>query len=517
MEATVRTQDPRKTIVSTNPATGETLGEVPVLSAAEVREVVARAREAQRAWAEVDPQERGRRILAFRDAVVAHAEELADLISRENGKTRIEALSAEVFLIADLTTYFAKRVHRILAPRPISLHLMKHRKSYIHYAPRGVIGIISPWNFPFSIPLGEAVMAILAGSAAVVKPSEVTPLVALRAKELFDGTGLPRDLFQVVPGDGATGAALIDAGVQQILFTGSVATGRKIAAMCGERLIPCTLELGGKAPAVVCEDADLTRTARALTWGAFFNSGQVCASVERVYVPEAIHDRLVSLVVEQASRLRQGDPQSHDTDVGAICLRRQIEVAEAQVKDAVAKGATVAVGGSARSGPGQFFAPTVLTGCSQEMRVMREETFGPLLPVMKVKDVEEAVRLANDSHLGLMAYVFGSDRERTRRIAERIEAGTVMVNDVLGSYAYPETPWGGVKQSGIGRTHSDDGLRDLCEMRHVNYDLLRPGRKELWWYPYGEKTWKLGLRFLRGLFGKNLREKIAALVLGKGT
>jgi succinate-semialdehyde dehydrogenase/glutarate-semialdehyde dehydrogenase len=516
MEAPARAPEERKKIVSYNPATGEPLGEVPVMNADEVRAAVERARAAQRDWAEVDVEERGRRMLAFRDAVVARADEIGDLICRENGKTRIEALSSEIFLIVDLTTYFSKRAHKILAPRPIPMHLLKHRKSYIHYSPRGVVGIIAPWNFPFSIPVGETVMSLLAGNAVVLKPSEVTPLVALKAKEIYDSTGLPKDLFQVVTGDGATGVALIGGGVQHLIFTGSVATGRKVAAACGERLIPCTLELGGKAPAVVCEDADLTRTARALTWGAFFNSGQACASVERVYLPEKIHDALVAKIREEAAALRQGSPLSHDTDVGAICFPKQLETAARHVRDAVARGAQVLTGGERKSGEGQFFAPTVLVGCTQEMDVMREETFGPLLPIMKVKDEEEAVRLANDSHLGLMAYVFGRDRERTRRIAERIESGTVMVNDVLGTYAYPETPWGGVKQSGIGRTHSDDGLRDLCESRHINYDLLRPGKRELWWYPYSEKSFRTAKRLLKGLFGKGAGEKISALLFGKG-
>lgn len=503
-------------LTSYNPATGEALGEVPIHGEEAVRAAIARARTAQSAWKLLHPAERGQRLLAFRDVVVRNADEIAARICRENGKTRQEALAAEVFLIADLTTYFCKRAEKILAPRPIPLHLLKHRKSYLHYQPRGVVGIISPWNFPFSIPLGEAVMALLAGNAVVLKPSEVTPLIALYAKELFDQAGLPKDLLQVVTGDGGTGRALIEGGVQQVIFTGSVATGKRVAAACGERLIPCTLELGGKAPAVVCQDADLERTARALVWGAFFNSGQVCASVERVYVPASIHDALVARVRALASEVRQGDPSSHDTEVGAICFAHQVTVSERQVADAKSKGAKVEVGGTRGAGPGLFFAPTVLTGCTHEMAVMREETFGPLLPIMKVRDEADAVQLANDSHLGLMAYVFGKNREKTRRIAESIEAGTVMVNDVLGSYAFPETPWGGVKQSGLGRTHSEEGLRDLCEVRHVNYDLLRPGKRELWWYPYSEKTWRTAKRMLLGLFGKNASEKVAALLFGKG-
>ena len=248
------------------------------------------------------------------------------------------------------------------------------------------------------------------------------------------------------------------------MFTGSVATGKKVAAACGERLIPCTLELGGKAPAIVCGDADLDRAAQAITWGGFANSGQVCASVERVYAVDAIHDGLVERIVRHTRDLRQGDASaSQDVDIGAMAWDQQVAHVERLVTAAVAAGAQAATGGKRRDGAGMFFEPTVLTGCTQDMDVMRKEIFGPVIPIMRVQSEEEAVRHANDSHLGLLAYVFTRDRERGKRLAERIEAGTVMINDVLNTYACPETPWGGVKHSGIGRTHSVIGLRDLCE------------------------------------------------------
>ncbi len=286
------------------------------------------------------------------------------------------------------------------------------------------------------------------------------------------------------------------------MFTGSVATGKKVAAACGERLIPCTLELGGKAPAIVCADADLDRTAQALAWGGFANSGQVCASVERVYAVDAIHDTLVEKLVARTRELRQGDASSGaDVDVGAMAWDQQVANVERLVKSAVAAGAKVEAGGQRAPGPGLFFQPTVLTSCTQDMDIMRKEIFGPVLPIMRVADEEVAIRHANDSHLGLLAYVFSRDRERARRIAERVEAGTVMINDVLSSYACPETPWGGVKQSGIGRTHSISGLRDLCQTRHVNHDRLAMPR-ELWWYPYKESTFRAVLRGAKLLFGK---------------
>jgi acyl-CoA reductase-like NAD-dependent aldehyde dehydrogenase len=492
--------NPKNVIVSRNPATGAVLGEVPEQSADEVRAAVARAREAQRAWRDLPLRDRARRVLAFRDAIVRRADELCEAISREGGKTRHEALSMEVMIVADLATYFAKRAHKILAPEPISLHLLKNRASYIHYQPRGVVGIIAPWNFPFSIPMGETVMALIAGNGVVLKPSEMTPLIALKAKELYDASGLPVDLFQVVTGRGPTGAALIDAGIDYCVFTGSTATGRKIAAACGERLIPCTLELGGKAPAIVCADADVDRTAKALAWGSFANSGQVCVSVERVYAHESVYDELTRKIVEIVGKLRQGDPGRGECDVGAMTWDRQVEIVEERLRDAVERGAKVLTGGQRnKDGEGLFFEPTVLGECKQDMDVMRKEIFGPVMPIMRVRDEEEAVRLANDSHLGLMGYVFTKDTQKGKRIAERIEAGTVMVNDCLLTFGAPETPWGGTKQSGIGRTHSEQGLKDLCEIRHVNYDRLSL-KRELWWYPYSDRMYRQTLTAIRWLF-----------------
>jgi acyl-CoA reductase-like NAD-dependent aldehyde dehydrogenase len=494
-------------ITSINPATGAPLGDVPDQTPVEVRAAVDAARAAQREWAAQPIEARGRRVLRFAEVLMARAEEVIDLLVREGGKTRLEALGMEVIVVADLVRYFAKHAPQMLAPEPIPLHLMKHRASYLHFVPRGVIGIIAPWNFPFSIPIGETMMSLIAGNGVVLKPSEVTPLIALKARELYLAAELPPDLFQVVTGRGATGAALIDGGIDYCVFTGSVATGRKVAAACGERLIPCTLELGGKAPAIVCADADLDRTAKAITWGGFANSGQVCASVERVYAVDAVHDELVGRIVELARGLRQGDASSGaEVDVGAMAWDQQVATVERLVGSAVAAGARVEVGGARVAGPGQFFQPTVLTGCRQDMDVMRKEIFGPVIPIMRVADEDEAVRLANDSHLGLLAYVFTRDRERGKQLAERIEAGTVMVNDVLATYACPETPWGGVKQSGIGRTHSIIGLRDLCETRHVNHDRISMSR-EVWWYPYKSSTFRALLRGAKLLFGKRFWQR----------
>ena len=494
------------------PATGELLGEAPNTTPDEVKRAVARARTAQQAWGALPVAERAARVLRFRDALVDRSDEIIELLTRECGKPRHEALLHEVMVIADLATYFAKHAERILAPRQLSLHLMKHRKSYLYLMPRGVVGVISPWNYPFQLPLRDVLTALLAGNAVVLKPSEVTPLIALKAKEIWDGAGLAEDLFQVVTGYGPTGAALIDAGIQLLVFTGSVATGKRVAAACGERLVPCVMELGGKAPLIACSDAEIERTARAITFGGFSNCGQVCISVERVYAHRDVHDKLLDRVVELTSELRQGDPSTDFVDVGAMIFAPQIEIVEKHIADAVSKGAVVKAGGKRIGGRGQFFEPTVLAGCDHTMTVMRDEIFGPIVPFMKVASEEEAVRLANDSHLGLNAYVFSADREHGRRLAERVEAGSVLVNDVLSNGGTVEAPFGGIKQSGFGRAMGDDSLREMCDQRHISVDRVPMGGKDPLWFPYTAQSYawfKKGMRVMFG--GGGLVKKISEL------
>jgi len=469
------------------PATGDLLGEVPVASREAVIATVARARKAQAAWAVLPIEERVARVTRLRDALVERADDLVEIVTRECGKPRHEALVHEVMTLVDLTTYYAENAARILAPRAIDLHLLKHRASAVHFVPRGVVGVISPWNFPLVIPMGSVVCALLAGNAVVVKPSEITPLVLLEAKKIFDSTGMPEDLFGVVAGYGDTGQALIDAGIQRMIFTGSVETGKRVAAACGARLIPCVMELGGKAPLIACADCDLDLTARAIVFGGFANAGQACISVERVYAHEAIHDALLARVRKLTAKLRQGDPSGDWVDVGAVTFPKQIEVAERLVGDALQKGATLVAGGHRKSG--QFFEPTIVADCTDEMAVMHEEIFGPIVPFQKVASDDEAVARANDSRLGLNAYVFTKDRAKGERLALRIEAGSVLVNDVLSNYGAVEAPFGGTKDSGFGRVHGDGELEEMCERRHVSLPsrIPLPGADMLW-YPYTQKS-----------------------------
>jgi succinate-semialdehyde dehydrogenase/glutarate-semialdehyde dehydrogenase len=483
------------------PVSGERLGSVPVMSAAEVRDVVTRARRAQQSWSMLSVEERGERLLRFRDALVERGDEVVSLLSRETGKPRHEALLHEVMPIADMATYWAKAAPRILAPHERALHLFKQRRSIIGYIPRGVIGVISPWNFPLQLMMRDVLAAVVAGNAAVVKPSEVTPLIAMKTKEIWDASGLPEDLLGVVTGYGPTGAALIDSGIDMCVFTGSVKVGKMVAAACGERLIPCVTELGGKAPLIACADCDVERTARAIVGGGFANSGQVCISVERVYAHRDVHDALVDRVVELTSSLRHGDPATSFCDYGGITFAHQIEVAEKHVADALSKGAEVRVGGRRVAGSSSAFEPTILVGCRHDCSVMTQEIFGPIVPFMKVSSEEEAVALANDSHLGLNAYVFTEDSVRGRRLAERIEAGSVLVNDVLLNGAMVDTPFGGIKHSGIGRAMGEEGLREMCHTRHICLERMKTPAKNPLSFPYTEKSYRFFHKAVRAMYG----------------
>jgi succinate-semialdehyde dehydrogenase/glutarate-semialdehyde dehydrogenase len=486
-------------IVSFDPATGEEVGRVPLDSAEEVAEAVKGARLAQSAWAEQSYTERGKIVMRARRIVLDDMEEIALLVSRETGKPVAEAISMELAPALDLMQFFARRTKHLLRAEKLNIgqYGLMGRTSRIVYQSLGTIGIISPWNFPWAIPLGEVVMALMAGNAVILKPSELTPLVGLKIADVFKRAGLTDGLLQVVTGDGATGAALVEAGVDKIMFTGSVATGKRVAQAAAKTLTPVVLELGGKDPMIVLEDAEVETAAAAAVWGAFSNSGQACASVERCYVHENVAQQFIKSVVEKTLALKQDVGTIEDTDIGSMSSERQIVIVEEHVHDAVNRGASVLAGGQRTGSPqGAFYEPTVITGVDHTMTIMREETFGPVLPVMVFKTEDEAVRLANDSVFGLTASVWTKDTRRGRRIAERIEAGTVMVNEVLYTHGIAQTPWGGMKQSGLGRTHGRLGLLELVAPQHVHVNRIAR-LHDLWWFSYTPRAGRLFRGFAR--------------------
>ena len=486
-------------IVARDPSNGQEIGRAALMTAADVAVAVRNARLAQPAWAALSYRERARFILRAREIVLAHTDEIANIISRETGKPPVEAISMEVVPTLDLMNYFAQNTERLLKRQKIGLgqYGLMGRSSYIFYKPLGVVGLISPWNFPWATPLDEVVMALMAGNAVVVKPSELTPFSALKIGEIFKEAKLPPGLLEIVTGDGSTGAALVEAGIDKIMFTGSVATGKRVAEAAAKRLIPVVLELGGKDPMIVLDDAKLENAARAAIWGAFCNSGQACASIERCYVHESIAPQFIDLVVKETRSLKQGNPMVEGVDVGAMSNEKQLQIVESHVSDAVKRGGRVQTGGHRLDDNGGWFhEPTVMTNVDHSMELLREETFGPVLPIMTFKTDDEAVRLANDSIYGLTASVFTSDMARGRALAERIDAGTVMVNEVVYTHAVAQTPWGGVKQSGYGRTHGRLGLLELVTPQHIHVNAV-PWVPDVWWFRYTKQAGKLFRGFAR--------------------
>ncbi len=492
-----------------NPATGQVLAEVPCGDLPQVEAAVARARAAQPAWAALPFRERGAALRRLARGLRDDPRLLDTLVS-ESGKTAFEAEGMEVFYTLELTRYFTGRAGR-RALRDDLRHPMvfsNKRARVIHHA-RGVVGVIGPWNWPLLNNYADCVAALTCGNAVILKPSEHTPLTSLRVAELWKELGLPEGVFQVVPGRAEAGKALVER-ADMIFFTGSQAVGRSIAARAGERLVPVVLELGGKSPMLVLADADLPRAAHAAVWSSFLNSGQACVRNERVLVEEPVAERFLALAAEEIAKLRQGPPLlpalSGDgtMDVGAITFSPQIARAQAQIADAVAKGARVVAGGEARGGAGQFFAPTLLADVTPDMAVMREETFGPVMPVMRVANAEEGLRIANDTPLGLAGSVWSRDEARARALARRLEAGSVCVNDTMLNYFVVEAPLGGVKASGLGFRHGPEGLRQFCRVEtviedHPLFKWISPLVSREISFPYTGRTQRL-LRWIMKRF-----------------
>ena len=480
-------------VVSYDPGTGQEIGRAPLSSPQEVKDAVVKARQAQPGWANLSYRQRARVILQARRLMLAERDELALLISQETGKPVAEAISMEIVPTLDAMHYFAHAAEDLLRPQKIDIgqYGLMGRSSSIVFRPLGVIGIISPWNFPLATPADEVVMALMAGNAVVLKPSELTPLIALKLGDIFTRAGLPPGLLNIATGDGSTGRALIDARVDKIMFTGSVATGKRVAEAAAKYLTPVVLELGGKDPMIVLEDADFETAARAAVWGAFANSGQACASVERCYVQESIAPKFIELVLAETRALKQGLGTDTDVDVGAMSNENQLQIVADHVNDAKQRGAKVLAGGKRGSNrAGLFYEPTVLTNVDHNMTIMRDETFGPVLPVMTFTTEDEAIKLANDSVYGLTASVWTKNIAKGRRIAERIEAGTVMVNEVVYTHGIAQTPWGGIKDSGYGRTHGRMGLLELVHPQHIHVNRIS-FLPDLWWFRYSAQASRL--------------------------
>lgn len=496
----------REQIEVENPATGGVAGTVPKMSPEEVAPIVARVRAAQPGWEALGFEGRAKVLLRAQKWILDNAGRVMDTIVSETGKTYDDAQTAEIGYAAAAFGFWAKNAPKYLADERVrsASPFLAGKKLVMRYRPLGVVGVIGPWNYPLTNSFGDAIPALAAGNAVVLKPSEITPLTSLLMAEMLEECGLPKDVYQVVTGLGDVGAEMIDH-VDFVMFTGSTATGKKVAERAARSLTPVGLELGGKDPMIVLRDADLEKAANAAAYYSMQNGGQTCISVERVYVEEPVHDEFVRLVTAKVGKLRQGVPTKPGAvDVGAVTFGPQIETVESHVKDAVDKGARVEVGGKRGAGPGRFYQPTVLSGVDHSMECMTEETFGPTLPVMKVRDAEEAIGLANDSVYGLQASVWTRDVSRGEQVAKRIEAGVSSVNDHQVNYLGLEIPMGGWKSSGLGTRHGHDGIRKYT--RKQASVITRFGlKREIFMFPYSGWASKLIGVFTKALYGRGKR------------
>lgn len=493
----------QQTLAITNPVTDELIDQVPQMAADDVAALIARARRAQPEWNALGFKGRARLLTDLNRWLIRNKDQVIDRLSQETGKSYDDALRTDIFLAAQSIAYWAKHAASHLKETKVPAGLLLAGKSVrVRYEPLGVVGIIAPWNYPILVAVADAMPALMAGNAVIVKPSEFSPLASLLVfEEGMRAVGFPPGVCQVATGAGATGAALVE-GVDMIQFTGSAATGRKVLARAGERLIPASAELGGKDPLIVLADANVERAANcAVQWG-ICNSGQTCVGTERIYVEEPVYDEFVATIVEKVKALRQGPPgRPASIEVGGMTTDAQVDIVERHVKEAVAGGAHALTGGHRGSGSGRFFEPTVLVDVTNDMTCMQEETFGPTLPIVKVRDADEAVRLANDSAYGLNASVFTKDLRRGNRIARQIQAGQVCVNDAAVSISAFGAPMTGWKQSGIGGRHGSQGIRKYCAVQTVFVARVALTH-EPYMYPYTDKRTHLVERLLALLFAR---------------
>jgi acyl-CoA reductase-like NAD-dependent aldehyde dehydrogenase len=486
MESATQVGATSGTLESRSPTSGEVIGSVPTITPAEVQGVVDEVARIQPAWAQLTTKDRARYMLRAADALLDEIDEIAELLVREQGKPRVEAYTMELLPTVDALHWVAKAGPKILADErvPMRQAFTASKSGHFSYEPIGVVGVIAPWNYPWSIPFGEVAIALMAGNGVVLKPASLTPLLGERIRAVFERGGVPEGLVRVVHGGGPVGEALARSSVGKVFFTGSVEVGRHVGEVCASQLKGSVLELGGKDPMIVCADADLANAVDGAIWGGFANAGQTCSGIERVYVQREVAESFVAGVARGAERLPVGDPLAWETAIGPMTSESQYETVTRLIVDAVAAGATKLCGGPVEVPglAGKFIAPTVLTGVTHEMRIMREEIFGPVLPIVVVDSEQEAIDLANDSEFGLGASVWTRDRAKGERIARVLESGMVWINDHSFSHGACQCSWGGVKSSGLGRSHSKFGFYECV---NIKMNAWEPGlTRDFWWHPY---------------------------------
>jgi succinate-semialdehyde dehydrogenase/glutarate-semialdehyde dehydrogenase len=476
--------------------------------------LIEKAKIAQNLWKNTSIKKRKKIFLSIREQILNKTNEIAKTISEENGKPEFESITHEILPVLELISVYSKRAEKLLQKKRIPLRWMKNKKSYIEYWPKGVVAIISPWNFPFSIPFGEIIMALLAGNAVIFKPSEISIKTAKKIIEILENSLLPKDLVQLVIGEGEHGSQIIKSKVDHVCFTGSVATGKKVMKSCAENLTSVTLELGGKDPMIILDDADLELASSAALWGSFCNSGQACASVERIIIHESIYNKFIEKLVNKTKKLRQNFDLKH-TDLGITTYKLQLDVYENHLNEIKNDNSIKFFTGGLLDKEKRILTPTIVGSDDdsiEQKKIYTEETFGPVIAITKFKNIKDAIEKANNSSYGLNAYVFTKNFELGKQIASELEFGTVVINDVMYTHALAETPWGGVKNSGIGRVHSDYGFYEFLNIRHINYpSKIFPQIKNFWWFPYSFHQYEFFKHLLEVLYRKSILRKIKAI------
>lgn len=495
-----------------NPATGEILGYIRRHTWDDLKSAIDRARKAQPLWQALPVKERIRRLKPVRGYVMNHADEIAEIIAANNGKTRVDALATEVLPALMGHAYYSRHARRFLKTRRIrgGNIMLINKRSRLARIPYGVIGILSPWNYPFAIPFSEILMALLAGNSVVARPADETALVTKALDDCFRAADLPDGILTILNMRGpGFGEKMLEYGVDKLFFTGSVAVGKKLMEKAAGTLTPVVLELGGNDAMIVCADADLERAANGAVWAGLHNAGQSCGGVERIYVHESVHRPFLDILKEHVEALRIGPDRQYDVDIGSMTTERSLNTVKEHVREALDRGAKV-FAQSAQIDAGLCHPAMVITDVDHSMKIMREETFGPVVGVMKYRTDHEAVELANDSKLGLTASVWSRDTKRALALAGRIKAGVVTINDHLMSHGLAETPWGGFKESGIGRTHGRLGFDEMTQAQTLVTDILPFVKKDLWWHPFDRKVYE-GIRGVALALYGNFRERLAGV------
>ena len=503
----------KEKIVSKSPATLEPLGEACLASSEQCRDAVRAAKDAFPLWRNLPNREKEKIFIRAKKNLLSRSREVVRLVTLEKGSPLAESMAVDVMGSLAVLDYYSRFLEKSLEPRNAKSQVpfFAHKKNTFHYQPLGVTLIISPWNFPFLIPIYDVVSALTAGNTVILRPSTSTPFCALMIGEILIEAGLPPGVLNIVNCRTAQAEEMItNPDVQTVMFTGSVAIGKRIMELASRNLTNTVLELGGKDPMVVLKDADLDRASQGAVWAAFMNSGQSCASIERVYVAKDIEEAFTAKVLELTKRIKVGNPLEPGVDMGPMTVLSQLELVEEHIRDARQKGARVLFGGERiRDLPGYFIRPAVLTNVNHTMKIMTEETFGPVIPMMSFSDVEEAIALANDSHYGLTGSVWTRDKKMAAALADRLEVGTVTVNDHMFSFTEPAAIWGGPKQTGMGRSHGRYGHLHLMNIKYVSQDFQKK-KAQLWWFPYTSPKSEIMEKATVLIHHERKREKIKA-------